>query len=376
MPATDRTAADLAKLDAFFPILPTLGNRWAQSRPWEGITVGLHLHLTTLTLALVRELVLGGGTWVVSAANPATTDMGVVTYLRSLGVEVHSGGGVKDGVSATVAAEPLLFADVGFALGEALLHAGALPRAGVEITRSGITRLRAAGPVPFPIMNINDGQLKPAIENRRGVGEGLWPGFTAVTGMHLSGRQVAVLGYGPVGAGVASFARAAGASVEVVETDAPRRLIAHYDGFPTPSTTAALGRAQIVVTATGARHTLNALALSQLRDGAVVLSAGHGGDEIALDWLRTEAESIDNIGVRVVRYRLGDGRHITVLGEGNPLNIVLNSGSPEPVLLHFAVLGLALEWLARNGAPAGELALPPGIEADAAQVALAALGVG
>ncbi len=376
MLAPPHIPADLAKLDAFFPILPTLGNRWAQSRPWEGITVGLHLHLTTLTLALVRELVLGGGTWVVSAANPATTDMGVVTYLRSLGVEVHSGGGVKDGVEATVAAGPLLFADVGFALAEALLQSNILPRAGVEITRSGITRLRAAGPLPFPIMNINDGQLKPAIENRRGVGEGLWPGFTALTGMHLSGRRVAVLGYGPVGAGVASFARAAGASVEVVETDAPRRLIAHYDGFPTPAADAALARAQIVVTATGVRHTLSALAMCHIHDGAVLLSAGHGGDEIATDWLRTEAESIDNVGPRVVRYRLGDGRHLTVLADGNPLNIVLNSGSPEPVLLHFAILGLALEWLARNAAAPGELPLPAEIETDAAAIALATLGVG
>ena len=63
-----------------------------------------------------------------------------------------------------------------------------------------------------------------------------------------------------------------------------------------------------------------------------------------------------------------------MLGAGNPLNIVLNSGSQEPVLLHFAVLGLALEWLTKHTAPAGELTLPPEIEDQAALAALRVLG--
>src|SRR4051812_23547893 len=114
---TTRVLAELGRIDTFFPILSTLGDRWAAARPWEGLTIGLHLHLTTLTATVVRELVLGGGRWICSAANPATTDPGVVAFLRDLEVEVHSGGGIDDGIVATVDAEPDLFADVGFALG-------------------------------------------------------------------------------------------------------------------------------------------------------------------------------------------------------------------------------------------------------------------
>jgi hypothetical protein len=63
-----------------------------------------------------------------------------------------------------------------------------------------------------------------------------------------------------------------------------------------------------------------------------------------------------------------------VLGDGHPLNIVLNSGSPEPVLLHFAVLGLTLEWLVAQGnLPAGEVPVAPDIEDRAARFALRAL---
>lgn len=365
-----RVSAELGRISAFFPLLPTLGNRWAANRPWEGMTLALHLHLTTLTAALIQELVLGGGKCICSAANPATTDPAVVARLRDMGVEVHSGGGIEDGIEAMLRAEPELFADVGFAFGSAAIAARYRPRAGVEITRSGITRLRRAEVVPFPVMNINDGRLKPAIENRHGVGEGIWQAFTALTGTHLAGHRVAVVGYGAVGAGVAAYARAGGAVVEVIEADPVRRLIAHYDGFLNAYD---LEHAQIVVTATGRRHSLPVPTLRTLRDGAVLINAGHGRDEIDIDGLRREADAEDQVGPRVVRYRLG-GRTLVVLADGNPLNIVLNSGSHEPVLLHFAVLGLALEWLAGHDAPAGELRLPGAIEEDAARLALGVLG--
>ena len=147
MSDSSRVLAELGRIDTFFPILSRLGDRWAARRPWDGRTVALHLHLTTLTAVLVRELLLGGGRWIVSAANPATTDPGVVAFLRDLGVEVYSGREIEDGLAATVDAAPELFADVGFALGTRLIAAGCTPRAGVEITRSGVARMRK-GPLP------------------------------------------------------------------------------------------------------------------------------------------------------------------------------------------------------------------------------------
>jgi adenosylhomocysteinase len=371
---TLRVRGELSRIDAFFPVLAALGNRWAAARPWDGLTVALNLHLTTLTLALVRELVLGGGRWVVNAANPATTDPGVVTALRELGVEVWTGRAREDGLDAVVKARPLLFGDVGFALGDALLRDEQRPRGGVEITRSGVSRLRAIADLPFPVLNINDGRLKPAIENRHGVGEGLWQAFTALTGCHVAGRRVLVVGYGPVGAGVAAYARAGGASVEVVELSAIGRLAAHYDGFPVPALGPALARCQIVVTATGAQRVIGRDALARLADGAILLNAGHGPDEIAVGDLARGAASVDHVGPHVVRYRTEAGRTLTVLAAGNPLNIVMNSGSHEPVLLHFAVLGLGLQWLAEHDLPPGESLVPAELEEQAAEAALGALG--
>ena len=76
----------------------------------------------------------------------------------------------------------------------------------------------------------------------------------------------------------------------------------------------------------------------------------------------------------MVRYRLESGPTVVILADGYPLNIVTNAGSPEPVLLHFGLLGLTLEWLAKGEPlPPGEHPVPDAIEAEAAEFALQAL---
>ncbi|MCA9569497.1 MAG: hypothetical protein KC656_16740 [Myxococcales bacterium] len=370
---------EVAKINAFFPILPMLGNRWAASRPWEGLTIGLNLHLTTLTAALVRELMLGGGKWVISAANPGTTHAHAVATLRNLGVDVYTGGELGDRHARVLEHRPSILADVGFDLIGKVLDSGDPSRitGAIEITRSGVQALRRRSGVPFPVVNINDGRLKNAVENRHGVGEGIWRAVGTLTGMHLAGRRLLVIGYGPVGRGLANYARAAGMSVEVVESDPVRRLFAHYDGYPTDELESAIGRAGIVVTATGAAHVLTAAHLARAQDGVLLLNAGHGGDEIDLVSLKEAATRVDHVAEQVVRYALADGPRVTLLGDGNPLNIVTNSGSPEPVLLHFAVLGLTLEWIARfGGLGPGEQLVPEEIETRAAILALEALQPG
>jgi adenosylhomocysteinase len=370
-------AAEVNRINLFYPLMPRLGTRWARSRPWEGMTIGVNAHLTTLTAALMRELTLGGGTWVVSAADEATTDPAVVEMIRELGIEVYTGGDNVDRHLGVISHRPNLLADVGFDLIAALLdrapEAIENVRAAVEITRSGITDLRARTDVPIGVVNINDGQLKSHVENRHGVGESLWGAVREITGLHLAGRRVLVIGYGAVGQGLAAYARAAGSVVEVVDVQAVRRLAAHYDGFPTPELNDALSRVEIAVTATGAPGALPLSALEHATRDLVLVNAGHGGDEIDVAGLRAAAVEGVEVGKNCTRYRLEDGPWLSLLGNGHPLNIVTNSGSPEPVLLHFAVLGMTLEWLAGTTVGTGEMQAPPEVEEQAAELALAAL---
>ncbi|MCB9663495.1 MAG: hypothetical protein H6732_05265 [Alphaproteobacteria bacterium] len=365
---------DLGRTKAFFPILPRLGNGWALSRPWSGRTIGLNLHLTTLTAALVQELTLGGARCVVSAANPGTTDAATVALLRSWNVAVHTGGDREDRHQQVLDTSPDLLVDAGFDLVEAALAAPEpTVRAAVLTSRSGVVRARAARPLPIPVVDLTAGRLHDAVENRHGIGEAVWLAVSALTGIHLAGRRAAVVGYGPVGRGLATWARHAGMAVEVVEADPVRRLFAHYDGFATPGLPEALARAQIVATATGRPGVIGVAALREARSGLVLLNAGTGGDEIDVPALRRAAEVVDHMGQDVVRYGLEGGTTVTVLGDGHPLNIVLNSGSPEPVLLQHAVVGLSLEWLAQQALTPGLQRVPDDLEVRAAELALDAL---
>lgn len=378
-PRATRAAAEISRINAFFPIMTILGNRIAATRPFEGKTIALSGHLTTLTGALVRELALGGGTWIVCSVNHATTDHGVVAMLRANGITVYTLGNENDAYRQALEHRPTLLADVGANISSTLLREqpeliehieGA-----VEVTRSGVNVLRRFDSLPFGVININDGFLKPAVENRHGVGEGLWHAVQSITGMHLSGRRVGVIGYGPVGKGVAAYARAAGANIEVVEPSPIRRLMAHYDGFPTPTIDDCLRRVGIAVTCTGQPKSITLEHLREARNGLVLINAGHGDNEVDVSAIKADALSGDQVSDHLVRYKLDDGPTVALLADGHPLNIVTNSGSPEPVLLHFALLGLTLEWIAHNSLGPGEHGVPEGLEEQAAELALQALGM-
>src|SRR5690606_34273868 len=141
-----------------------------------------------------------------------------------------------------------------------------------------------------------------------------------------------------------------------------------------PSLDAALRQAAVVVTATGRSDVLTLEHLQQARRDMVLVNAGHGGNEIDVSGIERASVRVDHIADQVVRYRLENGQRVTLLGHGHPLNIVLNAGSPEPVLLHFAVLGLTLEWLATGpDLPSGEVLVGRDIEDRAALLALEAL---
>lgn len=378
-PRAMRATSEISRLNAFFPILTILGNQIAAKRPFEGKTIAISAHLTTLTGALIRELALGGGKWVVCSANDATTDHGVVSMLRDDGITVYTLGNRHDAYRQALEHEPNLIADVGADIMATLIRErpelaehviGA-----VEVTRSGVNVLRQLDSLPFAVVNINGGTLKPAIENRHGVGEGLWHAVQSLTGMHLSGRRIGVIGYGPVGKGVAAYARAGGANIEVVEPSPIRQLMAHYDGFPTPSLSDCLKRVGIAVTCTGHESAIPLDELMEARNGLVLINAGHGNNEIDVSGIQANSASVDQVSDHVVRYGLEDGPTVVLLAGGNPLNIVTNSGSPEPVLLHFALLGLTLEWLSNNNLEPGESPIPDGLEEAAAKMAIDALGM-
>jgi adenosylhomocysteinase len=302
-----------------------------------------------------------------------------VQYLRNQGFTVYTGGDMNNRHDQLLSHKPDYIVDIGCALIEALItrHPEQAKKTlgAIEITRSGVDKLGTLSNLPFPVINVNDGLLKNAIENRHGVGDGVWSAISALTGVHLSGRRALVIGYGPVGKGIAAYARAAGMFVEVVEADPVRKLFAHYDGFPTPRLNQALERAKFIVTATGKGGVMGKRQIERARHGVIFANAGKDGHEIDVSELRLSATTVDHISEHVVRYHFENGKSATLLGNGHPLNIVMNSGSHEPVLLHFGVVGLTLEYLLTNDLENAAQIVPIGIERQAAQEALFALEI-
>lgn len=372
---TEKLQADLESFRFCFPIMQRLADflAVAENNHLRGKRIGWHCHLTSITTATVEVMVAAGAQLHLSECNPDTSDDAAVEYMRRLGARVHTG---EKSIDKVLAAEPVLTSDTGLALTEAALARGIKGLyAGSEITTSGITRLRALQAVPIPIININDGQLKAYIENFHGVGDGVIDALFKLTGRLWSGRPAAVLGYGRVGAGVASYLRKAGAVVSVVEVDPVRRLIAHYDGFTICDLPAALSASELIVTATGQQSVIPDPAWAAARNGQIVFNVGHFSQEI--DSLKRVAKEVTPFAEHMERVRLAHA-DVFLVAHGSPANVAMLTGSPEPTLIHLTAEMLCLNYLAhsmerKDKLAPGEQPIPPSVEQQASLLALSAL---
>jgi hypothetical protein len=164
----------------------------------------------------------------------------------------------------------------------------------------------------MPILVINDSPIKQFGENTHAVGAGTVESFIRITNRITNGRRVAVFGYGSVGRGVAAYFRGYNSIVSVIEPQPVLRLRALLDGFDVPDREAALREADIVVTVTGAPKVITADDLVLLRDGVVLVSAGHlPGARRAGARAASSVESVDEVTDRITTLHLRDGRRVT-----------------------------------------------------------------
>jgi len=163
------------------------------------------------------------------------------------------------------------------------LERGTAIRAALEGTTSGIRRIEEAlvrHPLSFPILDWNQAPLKNQIHNEKMVGFSLWQTFTEVTRLSLHGKRVGVLGFGPVGRGIARTARALGGTVAVYDPSREATVNAKFEGYPCLSRKELLKSSQVLVTATGTDSALKVKDLELLCEGAFLVNAGHSESEI------------------------------------------------------------------------------------------------
>lgn len=265
---------------------PRLKRSLARLPGLSGMRLALSIHIEIKMAPLLAGLMRRGARLFLTTCNPATVRDEVVAHLASLGAETRAWRGMSPAEHArslrdALAWKPTHLCEMGADLtAEAHRRLGkARIRASMEATGSGIARLKGLR-LRYPIINWDEVPIKAGLHNRRMVGIVTWHAFFERTRLTLHEKRVLVLGYGPVGRGVAESARAYGGSVIVCERDPGRALEASYAGWPVVTLAEGLAAADVVVTATGASRVLSRRQLGALRDGAFLLNVGHRTDEI------------------------------------------------------------------------------------------------
>ena len=357
-------------------LLRQTGDEFERTRPFEGLRIGTGIHLEPKTAALLMTLRRGGAE-VTSTGNLNSTQQETVDYLRANGIDVVGGPTADPEVHdrdlrEVLGTRPDLLLDNGGDLFARYLEdpwEGLL--GGTEETTSGRDRLLPLrDQIQLPLLVINDSPIKQFGENTHAVGAGTVESFIRITNRITNGRRVTVFGYGSVGRGVADYFRSFRSIVSVVERQPVLRLRAMLDGFDVPERGDALAAADIVVTVTGAPDVVTAADLARLRNGVVLISAGHLPWEIDVPGLLGDPSvgSTDESTEGITSLRLRDGRSIHILTRGHMVNLAGPrplGNSIESMDLGFTLQARCLEAVARGTVPPTACVVPVPADIDA-----------
>ncbi|MFJ6428743.1 adenosylhomocysteinase [Microbacterium maritypicum] len=363
------------------PVATALATRLREAGTVRGLRIGIAMVLEPKTAQLALLLRDAGAT-VAVYAHPDEIDVEVAQVLRSRGIPVD-GDPSLSGAAERAAAVSFLRRGFDLLLDDGshlirLAHEEGLARqlrGAAEETTSGLTPLRLMereGLLEIPVIAVNDALTKTSFDNRYGTGQSCVFAIADAldeVGIDLRDQPAVVVGYGPVGEGVAAHLRALGVQVGVAETDPVRALRAAHDGYR-------IGRLHdlapgaLVVSATGAPHTVDA---EVLRAAAIVAVAGGVPHEVDLDPATLRPFAGERGASSPFVERAGEGA--LVIARGGCVNLSAGEGNPIEIMdLSFSVQLFAVEHLLTHGLPAGVHALPPETDTVIGAAALALRG--
>ena len=392
----DLTAADAwASAERGMPVSAELARRIAAGGLLAGVHIALSLIVEPKTAVLVERLAAAGAT-VGVYCHAHECDQAIANQIRARGYAIEADATwtpaqEREGSLRLMdRIRPDVVIDDGANFSRLMVMERptlAARLVGVaEETTSGVRAFAAMqqeGELPFPVVAVNDSRLKTGFDNRHGTGETcaattmslVGPSFFSAAG----GARVTVVGFGPVGEGFARRVRALGAHVTVAETDPVRALEASFAGFAVAPLDRALPATDMVVSATGVRHTLPADALRLLPDGATVAVIGGIANEVALDQVLSQGGTLrpgEKTGVSWLD--VPQGPTLRLLASGDGVNYAAGPGNPIEIMdLSFAVQLAAVEHLLRHAGslPAEVLRLGPEVDRRIASIALEARGI-
>lgn len=370
--------------------LLSVRKRFEDEKPLKGIRVGMALHVTKETAALVRTFIAGGADVAITGCNPLSTQDDVAAALAEEGVNVWAyKGETKEDyyryINNVISFKPNVTIDDGCDLvSEIHLNHPELISSiicGCEETTTGVIRLKAMendNALKYPMIAVNSLKTKHLFDNYLGTGQSTIDGILRASSILIAGKNFIVSGYGPCGKGIALRAKGMGANIIVTEVDAFRALQAKMDGYRVMPMSEAVKEGDVFVTVTGDKHVINVELMKLMKDGAIVANSGHFDIEIDVDGLKKESKSQRNIRPFLDEFVFEGGKRVLLVGEGRLCNLAAAEGHPSVVMAQsFCGQALAAEWGVKNKEKLkpGVVQLPDEVDARIAELQLNALGV-
>lgn len=304
----------------------------------KGCRLAFQVHLDLKMVPFFEGLHGKQAELLITSCNPKTVDHQAMSHLARQGLTIDLEPGHQQ---RALEWKPDFLVEFGGGLTQAALE-GSWDgvRGSLEGTGSGVRR-SAEVTLPYPILNWDSLPLKRAIHNRKMVGLCAWHTFFAVTYLTLHDKTVLVIGYGPVGQGVAEAARHFGARVVVAERDSERATQARFEGWRVESLESALPLAEVVVTATGAKNVVGARHWPLLKGDSILFNVGHEDGELEFDSLELElSEALPGC------HQMSDGqKSVYLLAGGSMLN--LSAGFGDSINSFDLTLSLMAQQLGR-----------------------------
>jgi adenosylhomocysteinase len=371
------------------PVLSKIRKRLTAEKTFEGISIGMCIHLEMKTAVLALTLKACGAEVAITGSNPLSTQDDVAAALAASNVNVYAWHGVapedhKQNLARVLAHKPDIIIDDGAEVSVAIHkeHRNLIGKTlgACEETTTGVLRFRAMekdGVLTFPVIAVNDAQTKYLFDSQYGTGQSALEGVTRATNLLIAGKSLVVAGYGWVGRGIAHRARGLGAKVTVTEVDPIRALEAVMEGFDVAPMLEAARQGDIFITATGCRDIITEKEIQAMKDGAILANSGHFDVEVNVRDLERMAKEARTVRANVEEYSLPDGRKIYLLAKGRLVNLAAADGHPAEVMdMSFADQALAAEYLIRNKSSLKPAVykMPAELDREVARLALEAWG--
>lgn len=372
------------------PVLRTVKNFLVKEKIFDGLKIGMSIHIEAKTANLVFALNEAGASIYVAGSNTLSTQDDIAYILSKRGINVFAWRGETEedhlaNLRKVLDNKPDLIVDDGgdltVLLSKELEYKELAPIGSTEETTTGINRitsLESEGLLRFPVIGVNNASTKHLFDNRFGTGESVLSTIMNITNLSIATKNLVIAGYGWVGRGIAGKARAFGAKVYITEVDPVKAMEADFDGFYVYSMDEASKIGDIFITTTGNINVITQRHFELMKDGAILCNAGHFNKEIDVQSLNDFSSSKRVIKTNIDEYFLYNGKRLYLIGKGDIVNLIAGDGKPAEIMdLSFSLEALSLEYLVRNrgGFIPKLYAVPNSIDLRIAELYLGARGI-